>query len=164
MHSSRMRTARSLTVSHSIQWGVLPNPPWMQIPLDVDPLHAEPPGCRSPGCRPQLDADLPPVNRMAHGCKNITLPQTWLAGICNRAHVYLFSPSNGRLLISLMFSKWSWSRHCDWSGTLKVPPQGRQQTIWLYEWSIYEVLVNTKSSSGGSRICQTRGANFPKTA
>ena len=100
-----MRTARSLTVSHSIQWGVLPNPPWMQIPLDVDPLHAEPPGCRSPGCRPPLDADLPPVNRMAHGCKNITLPQTWFEGgnICNRVHVYLFLPSDGGLLISLMF-------------------------------------------------------------
>ena len=82
MHSSRMHTARSLTASHSIPWGGLPNPPrcrplWMQIPLvqtpppcrplDADPLDAnlpgyrppdaDPPGCRSPQmqtprCRP----------------------------------------------------------------------------------------------------------------
>ena len=46
MHSSRMRTARSLAVSHGIRLGGgLPNPP-----LDADPL---PPGCRpSSGCRP----------------------------------------------------------------------------------------------------------------
>ena len=38
MHSSRMRTAQSLTISHSIQWGgVCPTPP------DADPLDADPP-------------------------------------------------------------------------------------------------------------------------
>ena len=44
--------------------------PWMQTPLDADPppLDADPP-----------DAD-PLVNRMAHRCKNITLPQTSFAG------------------------------------------------------------------------------------
>ena len=40
MHFSRMRTARSLTVSHSIQWGgdCLRNP----SPLHADPLDADP--------------------------------------------------------------------------------------------------------------------------
>ena len=52
MHSSRMQTARLLTISHSIRAG-LPNPPWMQTPLeaelpldtdlpDTDPLDADP--------------------------------------------------------------------------------------------------------------------------
>ena len=49
MHSSRMRTAHSLTVARSIWWGGLSNPPWMQTPS----LNADPPGCRStPRCRP----------------------------------------------------------------------------------------------------------------
>ena len=82
MHSSRMRTARLLTVSRSIPYvsgeGVCPtlldaHPhwmqtqpwmqtpyPWMQIDLDADPppLDADPPGgrhlsgCRPPRCRP----------------------------------------------------------------------------------------------------------------
>ena len=84
MLSSRMRTARLLTVSRSIPYvsggGGLPNSPgctppldadtpWMQIPLDADPpaLDADPPGgrhlsgCRPPRCRPPfpLDADPP---------------------------------------------------------------------------------------------------------
>ena len=53
MHSSRMRTAHLLTISG----GDLPNPA----------------GCLHPG---GLDRPLPPVNRMTHRCKNITLPQT----------------------------------------------------------------------------------------
>ena len=51
MHFSRMRTARSLTVSRSMQWGrgVCPtslntDPPAGCRPPDVDPL----PGCRTP--------------------------------------------------------------------------------------------------------------------
>ena len=65
MHSSRMRTARLLTISHSIHWGFaqpplsadpLPEcrPLWMQTP-NADPLwmqtplDADPPGCRPPG-------------------------------------------------------------------------------------------------------------------
>ena len=64
-----MRTARLLTVSHSIRIGGLPNPcggrpPWMQTPpgcrpLRQTPLDANPllPGCRPPpGCRPSLEA------------------------------------------------------------------------------------------------------------
>ena len=56
MHSSRMHTTCSLTVSHSIRLrggGCLPNP------LDADPL---------------------PVNRMTQRCKNITLPQPSFPG------------------------------------------------------------------------------------
>ena len=56
MHSSRMRTARLLTVSqHALPWGV----PARGVPAQV--LH-------------------PPVNRMIDRCKNITLPQTSFAG------------------------------------------------------------------------------------
>ena len=99
MYSSRMRTVRLLTVSHSIPCilgggGGLPNPSrcrphWMQTLLDADP-----PGCRSP-----LDADplvMWPVmhagkptplsmDKMTDTCENITLPQTegvWLGGVC----------------------------------------------------------------------------------
>ena len=72
MYSSRRRTARSLTISRSIQWGSA------QPPLDPDPpsrMQTPHPGCRPPypGCRT-------PVNRMTHRCKNITLPQTSFAG------------------------------------------------------------------------------------
>ena len=55
MHSSRMRTVRSLSVSRSIRLG--------GVPLDTEPLGADP----------------FPVNRMTHSCKNITLPQTSFA-------------------------------------------------------------------------------------
>ena len=57
MHSNRMRTARSLTISRSIRWrgggAVCPNP---------------------------LDADSPWTEEMTHACENITLPQTSFAG------------------------------------------------------------------------------------
>ena len=63
--------------------------PWMQTPFGCRPT-----GCRSPPpwMRSSLDADppdsdpwmqTPPVNRMAHRCKNITVPQTSFAGCKN---------------------------------------------------------------------------------
>ena len=71
MHSSRMCTAHSFTVSHSIRWGgsaqhsQMQTPPWMQPPLwcrppspecrpppDVDPPDADPPDADPPQCRP----------------------------------------------------------------------------------------------------------------
>ena len=56
MHSSRMRTARLLTVSHCIRWrGGLPNLPPISCP-DADSLP---------------DAD-PLVDRMTDACENIT--------------------------------------------------------------------------------------------
>ena len=48
LHSSRMRTARLLAVSHSIRWGGVCPTPWMQKP----PPNTDPTGCR-----------LPPVDR-----------------------------------------------------------------------------------------------------
>ena len=78
MHSSRMRTTHLLTISRSIQWGDLPNPPWMQTssgcrpPWIQTPLDVGPPGRRLP----------PPVDRMTEACENITLPQISFAG-CN---------------------------------------------------------------------------------
>ena len=59
IHSSRMRTAHSLTISRSIRWeGVYPtpNPPGCRTPLlDADP----PPGCRPfPPLREQNDRQV----------------------------------------------------------------------------------------------------------
>ena len=72
MRSSRMRTARSLTTSCSIQWGVSAQSPLprMHTPLDAD----APPGCRPPW-----------TEGMTHACENITLPQTSFAGGKNSA-------------------------------------------------------------------------------
>ena len=140
-----------------------------QPPLDADPPRCRPPCMQSPLEADLLDADphwmqTSPLWTEGHtGVK--TLPYSKLglrAFVTEYTFIYFCLPTEGYWLAWCF--KWSWSRHCDLSGTLKVPPKGRQQTIWLYEWPIYEVLVNTKSSSGGSRICQTRGANFPKTA
>ena len=67
MHSSRMRTARLLTVSRSARGGGLPTS------LEADPLVMW----------PVMHAGKPtptPVNRMTHRCKNITLLQTSFAG------------------------------------------------------------------------------------
>ena len=63
MHSSRMRTARLLTVS-----GGEFAQPWWGLP-NLGGLH--------PG---GLGRPPSPVNRMTHRCKNITLPQTSFAG------------------------------------------------------------------------------------
>ena len=43
MHSSRMRTARLLIVSHSARvGGGLPNPPAGRLALEADPLDTDP--------------------------------------------------------------------------------------------------------------------------
>ena len=97
MHSSRVRTARLLTISRSIPRGGLPNPPWMQTP---------PPGCIAPTGRPpwmhtpqscdvwcMLGSQPPPTceqiflgrrGTLTHRHKNITLPQTFVCGGNNR--------------------------------------------------------------------------------
>ena len=93
MHSSRMRTARLLTVSCSArgggEQGIYPHPPLMQTPLDAHPswMHTpfdvDPTGCTHPGhvtCDACWEATPTPVNRMTHSCKNITLLQTSFAG------------------------------------------------------------------------------------
>ena len=69
MHSSRMRTARSLTVSNSIWRAGVCTTARMQIPLDTDPqmqtlLYED--------ASPPMQTLPPPVNRMTDRCKNIT--------------------------------------------------------------------------------------------
>ena len=72
MHFSRMGTSRSLPYGgFSVQGGLAdrehpwPETPWTETPLDSDSPRQRPP---------------PPVNRMTHASKNITLPQTSFAG------------------------------------------------------------------------------------
>ena len=93
MHSSRMRTGRSLTVC----WSVLPGGVWsggcllrggllwgglpawgggFSLPGGVLPARG---GGVLPAWRP------PPVNRITHTCKNITLATTSLRPVINRA-------------------------------------------------------------------------------
>ena len=103
MHSSRMRTAHSLTVSHCIlctppcnhppttmhtpPQPCMPSlqpcmPPWQP---HMPPATTHPP--KKPHT-PQKNHTRPPVNRMTNRCKNITLPQTSFAGGNNRlAHL-----------------------------------------------------------------------------
>ena len=94
MHSSKMRIARLLTVSRSIQGGGCL--PWGSLPRGrVCPVGCLPRGCLlmggvcpggclsrgwclSRGCL--LRYTPAPVNRMTDRCKNITLPQTSFAG------------------------------------------------------------------------------------
>ena len=86
LHSSRMHTARLLTVSPSMHCA------GGEVP---DPGGAWSGGVCSEGCLVQggsapggggwwypsmPEADTPPVNRMTDRCKNITLPQTLFAG------------------------------------------------------------------------------------
>ena len=99
MHSSRMRTARSLivspylVVSHTCPPGsnhmhappgatthappgATTHAPWSN--------HAHPPGSNH-ACPPGATTHDPPVNRMTNRCKNITLPQTSFAGGKNQS-------------------------------------------------------------------------------
>ena len=64
LHSSRISTARELTVSPSMLWG--------------GGLHG--PGGGRGGIPACIEADPPPVNRMTDRCRNITLAQTSFAG------------------------------------------------------------------------------------
>ena len=68
MHSSRMRTARSLTVSLC----VVVSPPSNHTRTPREQPRTPPP--------PEQPRTPPPVNRMTNWCKNITLPQTSFAG------------------------------------------------------------------------------------
>ena len=72
--SSWMRSACSLTVSRSIQWGVGPSSPRMQTSSPLQTLTGckSPPPCRFiPGRRPSLDADIPPLWTDKHLRKHI---------------------------------------------------------------------------------------------
>ena len=72
LHSSRMLTARALTVSPSM----LCTGGWGAWSWRVPGLGGAWSGTGIPACN---EAD-PPVNRMTDRCKNITLPQTSFAG------------------------------------------------------------------------------------
>ena len=98
MHSSKIRTARSLTVSRSIQWGG----------LDADPL---PCGCR------------PPVNRMTHRCKNITLPQTSFAG-GRKERAKVLSRMARWWKESNIWSSWAVSQN------IEIRESGTRESIW----------------------------------
>ena len=109
MHSSRMRTARSLIISlylvvshaHPSKATTHPPPGATTHPLGAT-MHTLPPGATTytprsnhacpPGATmhaprgatlpppPRATMHTPPVNRMTNRCKNITLPQTSFAG------------------------------------------------------------------------------------
>ena len=89
MHSSRMRTASSLTASRSIRWGAcMPGRGACAQGVCARGGHA----CLGRGacvhaqgegvCMPGGHAwyAQPPVNRMTDACNNITLPQTSFSG------------------------------------------------------------------------------------
>ena len=86
MHSSRMRTARSLTVSPCVVISHTCPPPLGATMHAPQSNHACPPEqpCMPPRNHrhPPLEQQCmpPPVNRMTNWCKNITLPQTSFAG------------------------------------------------------------------------------------
>ena len=59
MHSSRMRTARSLTVFHSIGGGRSAQPPECRTPLNADPFQDADFLDADPQMQTPLDADPP---------------------------------------------------------------------------------------------------------
>ena len=101
-HSSMMCTARSLPCRGR---GVsLTETPWIEPPLDRDPLGQRPPTNRDsptdrdpptdrepPGQRPPGQTspwtEIPPVNRITDRCKNITFPQLRLRAVKNTRSV-----------------------------------------------------------------------------
>ena len=100
MHSSRMRTARALTIGRggTCPGGYLPGGcicpggctcqgVYLHVGVYLPRGVYMPRGCTCPGgctCR-----GTPPVNRMTDRCKNITLPQTSFAG-GNNAIISMF--------------------------------------------------------------------------
>ena len=78
MHSSRMRNALLLTISHG---GGSTQPPWMQThPVGRTPWRQTLRSCDLWCMLGQRTPPPPAVNKITHGCKNITLPQTSFAG------------------------------------------------------------------------------------
>ena len=110
MHSSRMHTAHSLTISFSIRWGrraaqpltiscsirwgggAAQPPPGCRLLGCRPPLHAVPPGCRRLGCKPPPGCSPPwiqtpdpecrsPVSRITHRCKTLPYPKLHLRAV-----------------------------------------------------------------------------------
>ena len=78
-----MRTARSLTASpYLVVSHACPPPPGATMHLPEQPRTPEQSRTLPPEqpCTPPRATTHPPVNRMTNWCKNITLPQTSLAG------------------------------------------------------------------------------------
>ena len=89
MHSSRMRTARSLTVSRRILCTSPSNHACPPCNHTCPPATTHPPTTTHAPQQPHmpptnmhtpLQPRMAPVDRMTHMCKNITLPQTSFAG------------------------------------------------------------------------------------
>ena len=96
MHSSRMRTARLLTISqHELPRGGVPA--WGGVPARVGTpaVWGTYPGvyllggCTYQGYLP-IFPPLPPVNRMTGRCKNITLPKLRLRAVKSEAKTKIF--------------------------------------------------------------------------
>ena len=99
MHSSRMRTARSLIVSPYlvVSHACPPGSNHMHAPPEQPRMPPQeqphmPPGATmhtpprsNDACPPGATTHDPPVNRMTNRCKNITLPQTSFAGGKNQS-------------------------------------------------------------------------------
>ena len=95
MHSSRMRSARLLTVSGGgNRWGGS-----SQLPRGGLPNHGGLPNPGRTSAQPAGSASrgwaesLPPVNRMTHRFKNITLPQTLFAAVIIQKQLYCYGHS-----------------------------------------------------------------------
>ena len=86
MHSSRMRTAGSLTVSHSMHCAMGGGGAWSW--RGVPGLGGVCSGgcllqrgvCSGDGITACTEAEPPPVDRMTEMCKNITFPKTSFTG------------------------------------------------------------------------------------
>ena len=122
MHSSRMRTARSLTISHSICHAhphharPLPcmhpppcTPPGMHAPLPHMPPMHPPPHTPPPPCMPPLPHMFPPVDRILDTLLKILPCPNSVAGgnntVLPRAAYYIVSVrqrSSGMVIFSVV--------------------------------------------------------------
>ena len=90
LHSSRMHTAHSLTVSPSMLWWgggryLVGGVPGLRVGACLVPGGCLPGSGGGPVSQHAL-RQIPPMNRMTDRCKNITLPQTSFAGGKNLLH------------------------------------------------------------------------------
>ena len=88
MHSSRMPTARSLTISRSIPGRGSAHPP-----PDVYPPNAYPPGHVMHAVKPLLPQW---TEGITHACENITFPQLLLRSVITQ--VSIFAVCDGEVL------------------------------------------------------------------
>ena len=123
MHSSRMRTGRSLTVCRSLilgvgcllLWGVSAlggvhsgGCPLRGVSAPRGPGDVSAPGGGIPAC---TEADTPLVNRMTDRCKNITLATTSLRPVITYRMTEKYTVSYPDK--SCLFINFSWCSRCD---------------------------------------------------